>query len=748
MKYSVSWLKEYLKTDKSPSELGEVLVSLGSDVEESSSFPNIDNKIIAVKITKIEPHPNADKLRLPTVFDGEKEITIVCGAPNIEVSQVVPLAQVGTKIGDIEIGEAEIRGVKSTGMLCSERELGLSDDHEGIRILPDDTELGTKVKDILGKDQVLELEITPNRGDLLSHFGLARDLAAKFGEKLQKSELKVEENFQSEIKVDLRSEKCPLYLAREVKGVKIAESPDWLKEKLMAVGAKPINNVVDVTNYIMLDLGQPLHAFDKNKIANEKIEVKEIEQEMDVVTLDGEARALLPEMLGIWDGEKPIAVAGVMGLGNSEVTAETTDIVLEAAVFDRRSIRKTAKLLSLKSEASARFERGIDAEGTAYALDKAAEIIAEIAGGEVSSLVKAEKKFQEKKEMTIEYEKINNYADLQLSNEEIDRILESLGFEIKEGRATVPSWRHDIAIWQDLAEEVYRINGLEKIKPEPLSEMQKPAPSDYYKKEKIKDYLVEQGLDEAISYTFLSDADILAAKLDASDLLEVANPVQEENRYLRNSLIPGLLKAVAKNPSFDDIEIFELGTVFSKTEEWMSLGIVSSGKSARKIEKIVDLLCGRFGFDKNAFNVYEIEQEELKRFKIKKPYVMIAEAKIDDLIKDGQFDDLALTLKKEKLFYRPISKFPPAKRDLAFIVDTSVSTDEVKKEILELADTAVLVELFDEFESDKLGAGKKSVAFHVWLEDEKRTLSDKEADEIVSRIIDGLKYKFGASLRN
>ncbi len=747
MKYSVSWLKEYLKTDKSPSELGEVLVSLGSDVEESSSFPNIDNKIIAVKITKIEPHPNADKLRLPTVFDGEKEITIVCGAPNIEVGQVVPLAQVGTKIGDIEIGEAEIRGVKSTGMLCSERELGLSDDHEGIRILPDDTELGSKVKDILGKDQILELEITPNRGDLLSHFGLARDLAAKFGEKLQKSELKVEENFQSNIEVEIKSDKCPLYLAREVKGAKIGESPDWLKEKLLAVGAKPINNVVDVTNYIMLDLGQPLHAFDKAKVADGKIEVKEIEQEMDVVTLDGGARALLPGMLGIWDAEKPIAVAGVMGLGNSEVSASTTDIVLEAAVFDRRSIRKTAKLLNLKSEASARFERGIDAEGTVYALDKAAKIIAEIAGGEVSSLVKAEKEFQQKKELTIEYEKINNYADLQLSNEEIDRILESLGFEIKEGRATVPSWRHDIAIWQDLAEEVYRINGLEKIKPEPLSEMQKPAPSDYYKKEKIKDYLVEQGLDEAISYTFLSDADILAAKLDASDLLEVANPVQEENRYLRNSLIPGLLKAVAKNPSFDDIEIFELGTVFSKTEEWMSLGIVSSGKSARKIEKIVDLLCGRFGFDKNAFNVYEIEQEELKRFKIKKPYVMIAEAKIDDLIKDGQFDDLALTLKKEKLFYRPISKFPPAKRDLAFIVDTSVSTDEVKKEILELADTAVLVELFDEFESDKLGAGKKSVAFHVWLEDEKRTLSDKEADEIVSRIIDGLKEKFGAELR-
>jgi phenylalanyl-tRNA synthetase beta chain len=749
MKYSLFWLKEYLKTEKTAKDLSQMMVELGSDVDDISSFPQIDDKVIAVKITKIEPHPNADRLKLPTISDGEMEVTIVCGAPNIEVGQICCFAQVGAKVRDFEIEEAEIRGIKSPGMLLSPRELEISEDHKGIYILPEDTELGVKVGEILGKDQIFDLEITPNRGDLLSHFGLARDLSAKLGAELQKPELKMNSiEGKSDVTVKINSEKCALYMAREIRGVKVAESPDWLKERLLAIGAKPINNIVDVTNYIMFDLGHPLHAFDKNKLNGGKIEVKEIEKEMDVVTLDGEARAILSGTLGIWDGVRPIAVAGVMGLGNSEVDEKTTDIILEAAVFDRKSIRKTAKLLNLKTEASARFERGIDDANTNYVIDKAAKLIAEIAGGEVIGDVVQAGEVNPRSTIKIEYEKINSYADLTLEESEINKFLENLGFEVSESGVTTPSWRHDISIWQDLAEEVYRINGLDKIKPERLVEMQKPSPSDYHKKEKIKDYLVELGLDEAISYTFLSQADVIASKLDPSDLLEVANPVQDENRYLRNSLIPGLLKAVSKNPSFDDIELFEIGSVFSKSEEWFSLGIATSGKSARNTEKIVELLCERFGFDKEMFKIYKIEQEELKRFKIKKPSVMVAEAKIPEIIKSGKFDGLDLTLNKEKVRYRPISKFPSVKRDLAFVVETKISSDDIKESILELSQNVILVELFDEFESDKLGSQKKSVAFHVWLEDEKKTLSDQEADGIISKIVEELKEKFGAKLRN
>lgn len=748
MKYSLSWLKQYLKTDKTAAEIGEDLVSLGSDVEDILSFPQIDEKIISAKIIKIDDHPNADKLRLPTVDTGSEELTIVCGAPNIEVGQIVPLAQIGAKIGDIEISEAEIRSVKSCGMLCSERELGLSDEHSGIKILPEDTKLGLPVREILGKDQILDLEITPNRGDLLSHFGLARDLAAKYNQKLEKPEVKLENNGDSDqFKVEIKSDKCSLYMARVIKNVKIAPSPQWLVDKLIAVGAKPINNVVDVTNYIMLDMGHPLHAFDRAKIRGNKIEIKDIENEMDVVTLDGEARAVLPEMLCIWDEKDPIAVAGVMGLGNSEVDDLTTDIVLEAAVFDRKSIRKTAKLLNLRTEASARFERGIDDAATQFVIDKAAQMIAEVAGGEVIGSAISCGKVAEPSKILIEYEKINNYAGLNLSKDEIDEILKKLGFVVADGSASAPSWRHDIEMWQDLAEEVYRINGLAKIEPISLPEIAKPMPSEFYKKEAIKDSLVESGLDETISYTFLSEADVEAAKIETADLLEMGNPVQEENRYLRNSLIPGLLKAVSKNPSFDDIEIFELGTVFSKDEEWFSLGIVTAGKSSRKALKIVEELCQKFGFDRNQFKIYEIEQEELKRFKIKKPSVSIAEADVRELLKAGKFDDLNLRLKKAAVKYRPISKFPPVKRDLAFIVDRSIESGDMRLAVLESSNNAILVELFDEFESDKLGENKKSVAFHVWLEDEVKTLSDKEADEQISKIIDEIKSKFGAKLR-
>lgn len=793
MKYLFSWLKDYYQTDKTVKQTGEDLVSLGSDVEGVVSSRPIDEKVIAVKIVNIEPHPNADRLRLATVSDGKIDTTLVCGAPNIEIGQVVPMAQIGARLDDIEVKEVEIRGIKSAGMLCSEKELALGGDHAGINILPVDIKLGTKISDLITLDEVLELEITPNRGDLLSHFGLARDLSAKAGKLLEKPELEFKESDKKAsdvIKVEVQSDNCLLYLARVIVGVKIAPSPKWLQTKLIAVGAKPINNVVDATNYIMLDLGHPLHAFDEKKISpachredegrgdldcfsspagearndtRRQIIVKEFAEDMEVVTLDGEAREVIAGMLGIWDGKRPVAIAGVMGLANSEVDSETKDIVLEAAVFDRKSIRKTAKLLNLKTEASARFERGVDEDGVKYAIDKAAKMIAELAGGEILSGIadigkelritrlQAPKRSdggQENKELRIEYEKINSYANLNLKEEKIDKILTNLGFNIKNSVAEIPAWRHDIAIWQDLAEEIYRINGLKKISPEPLSEMQKAKPSDYYKKEKIKDCLAELGLDEAISYTFLSDADVIAAKLDPTDLLEVANPVQDENRYLRNSLIPGLLKAVAKNPSFDDIEFFELGNVFSKTDEWTSLAIATSGKSARKSSKIVSILADILGVKGEVFKVYEIDREELKRFKIKKPFVSIAEARVSDLLSGGKFDDLKLLIPDNKIEYRPISKFPPVKRDLAFVVDVKIPALEIKNSILEISPNLVLVEIFDEFINDRFGKDKKSIAFHVWLQNLDKTLSDGEANTEISNIISTLLEKFGAKLRD
>lgn len=750
MKYLYSWIRDYYKAESSVQETAETLVGLGSEVE-NDDFADIDENIIAVKITKIEPHPNADRLRLATVSDGGEEVRIVCGAPNIEVGQIVPMAKVGSKIGGVEITEVEIRGVKSVGMLCSDRELGLGDDHTGIRILPCEVKSGTKIKDYLKADVVLDLEITPNRGDLLSHYGIARDLSAKSGKIISKEDISLSEGggkATDAITVDSKTKLCPLYLARVIKGVKIAPSPDWLQARLVGVGTKPINNVVDVTNYIMLDLGHPMHAFDASKIACNKIEIREIKKDTDVITLDGEARVLLSGMMVIADGERPVAIAGVMGLQNSEVEAGTADIILEAAVFDRKSIRKTRRLLGIQTEASYRFERGVDEAGVQYAIDKAAKLIQEIAGGEILEGIVQAGDVKSRKEIAIEHEKIGSLLGFSIAEGRINEILVSLGFEIVGDRVLVPLWRHDIEIWQDLAEEVGRIQGLEKIEPIELPRGDFAKKFDFYKKEMIKDYLVDLGLDETINYTFLSEPDVSAAQIDASNLAEVENPVQEENRYLRNSLVPGLLKAISRNPSFDDIEIFEIGKVFSKDEEWTSFAIACAGRGARKAGEIVQRVCEKFQLAREDFDIFEISGFDLGRFKVKKPTVYIAEVNLDVVFGKNELKAGDLNRDSSVVNYRPISKFPPVKRDLAFVVNVGVSADDIRGEIKNVSSKAILVELFDEFISDKLGNDKKSVAFHVWLEDEEKTLQDNEAEQEVKKIIDALGKKFGAELRN
>jgi phenylalanyl-tRNA synthetase beta chain len=612
------------------------------------------------------------------------------------------------------------------------------------------TSLGSEVESI--KDDTLETEVTPNRGDLLSHFGLARDLAAASLKKLDKPRLKLKEEGEkatNQVSVEIKSDLCPFYLARVIKGVKVGPSPAWMCEKLIACGAKPINNIVDITNYVMLEFGQPLHAFDAGKIEGGQIFVREVEKNEEVVTLDDQPRELLPKMLVISDSKRPIAIAGVMGLKNSEVDDSTVDIVLEAAVFDRKSIRKTSKLLGLVTAASYRFERGVDDGGVEYALDRAAQLILEIAGGKIlQGVVKAGKASQQI-EIDIEYEKINRLVGQNFSKEKVDKILQSLGCKIESGKAIVPSWRHDLEVWQDLVEEVARINGLEKIKPEPLKRSsKKPKASNFHKKEAIKDFLAGLGLDEVLNYSFLSQDDVVAAKIDAKNLVEVANPVQEENRYLRNSLIPGLLKSIARNPSFDDIEIFEVGNVFSAEGERTNLAIATSGKSTRKASAIVKEFCREFGILEDEFKIYEIDRDELERFKVKKPSVSVAEIDLSNALLKMKFKNLSLNVSERDIKYRPISKFPPVKRDLAFVVDRDVSALDIKNSILDVSPMVILAELFDEFSSDRFGVGKKNVAYHIWLESPSKTLSDSEADEQIKKIILKLEEKFGAKLRD
>ncbi len=752
MKILRSWLKEYVDTDRSDQELDDLLTFSGTLVEQVTG--GIDPKVIVAKILEINPHPNADRLRLVKVTDGENEIAVVCGAPNIEVGQIVPLAKVGATLGSMKIKEAEIRLEKSYGMLCSQKELGLGDDHEGIYILDDTYKIGDSLNQYIKPDSVFELEITPNRGDCLSHLGVAREVAALTNQKIKfhPQEFESLAKDPGKLKIEIQDpDSCFKYCGAAIKGVKIAPSPNWLKNKLLALGHNPINNVVDITNFIMEDMGQPLHAFDKNKVTGDTIIIRSAIDGEKITTIDEIERSLDKEMLVIADSRGPIALAGVMGGTNSAIDNDTTDIILESAVFERKSVRRTAKVLNLTTDASYRFERGIDAEITKIAMLKAAKMICEIAGGEVEETIVDTAREENNDWIKVEHEKINKLLGTEIENNKVDEYLSVLGFEIKDEMCLPPTWRHDVSIWQDLAEEVSRLFGFANIPMVQMEKAQAPKSSDFYFKECVKDILVAEGFTEVFTYPFLSDADINSIGLSPDALVEVANPVQSENKYMRSSLVPGLMRAIAKNPTFDPILIFEFGNVFTSDTELVNFSVASSGRGAKDIiENCVKTLSENNRLNVGEFEIKEYSRDDLQKYKIKKANVYVFEINsrviIEAMRERGNTTDFKTNDKPTT--YREISKFPPVNRDLAFIVDTNISLDQLEDEIYQISKNVVLVEPFDEFTDDRFGENKKSVALHVWLQDLDKTLSDSEAEKEISKIIITFTQKFEAKLRD
>jgi len=705
------------------------------------------------EIKEIKKHSNADKLKIAIVDSGSEQLQIVCGAPNIEVGQKVPLALVGSKLPGGEIKATKIRGEESFGMLCAQDELGLGNDHTGIYILPEDYEIGKSLSGYLGSDTVIELDITANRGDCLSHLGVAREIAAfeNISTKREPIALSKTETAHSSTKISVEitsPDLCLQYLSRVITGVKIGPSPKWMQDRLIACGAKPINNVVDVTNYILLDLGHPMHAFDWKKIKDSKIIIRRAKKNEDIVTLDGELRRLNPDMLVIADSEKSLAVAGIMGGKNSEVDESTEIIVMEAAQFDRKSIRSTAKSLNLSTEASYRFERGVDSGAIEYAINKAADLIVQTAGGKVLQGIVQSGEKPSKIELQIEHEKICRLLGEEIDSEQINHILRHLGFVVNGNAVTVPLWRHDVSIWQDLAEEVGRIVGYDKIKPLALTKTNSAEKTFYYFVENIKDSLVSAGYSETMNYPFLSDADVIAARLKPENLLEVANPMQSENKYLRNSLIPGLLKNIAKNPSFDPVQIFEVGHVFSKTAESTNIAVATAGKTSDDHLKAVDRIIAELG-GKESVKMSEFLRDDLHQYKIKKPVVWISEINLSKISAGAKIDQgLALKINKNAVVYRGVSKYPAVTRDLAFIVDKKIDAAKVSETIYTISEMINRVELFDEFASDKFGVGKKNIAYHISLQSKDRTLNDQEAEEVIKKIVKNIESSFLAKLRN
>ena len=600
MRIPLSWLKEYVDVKVSAKELSDKLTMSGTENEilraEKGSFEGV----IVGEIKEIIKHPNADRLQVTKTSIGKETLQIVCGASNIEVGQKVPIALVGTQIGEFEVKEVEIRGVKSHGMLSSEAELGISDEHTGIMILDPRVKTGEDLASALNiGDTTLEAEITPNRGDCLSMIGIAREVAVVTGQKVRFPEVKiteVKEKTSDVVSVDIKDkELCRRYVARVIKDIKIDPSPKWMQDRLAASGVRPINNIVDVTNYVMLEMGQPLHAFDADKVSSGKVIVRKAKKNEKIKTLDGVERKLDMNDLVISDNEKAIALAGVMGGANSEVTEDTKTVILESANFHPVSVRKTALRLALRSESSSRFEKGLPLTLAEEAADRAAFLLAEIAGGKVlAGKVDAGEKKDRQRKVSLRFGEFESFLGKDISMGRAISILESLGFEVinknkERVELIVPDWRIDVSIEEDLLEEVARIYGYDKV---PSTSPEGALPR--YERNKnveiskeIRDIMTALGFLEVYSYSFTSKEKANMYR-KSNDLVKIINPLSETQEYMRADLLGSMLDVVVKNKNnINNLKIYEIASIYQKkgqgSKEEPKINILITGKNEEDV---------------------------------------------------------------------------------------------------------------------------------------------------------------------
>lgn len=801
MKLSYNWLKEYIDLDLPVSELEEVLTYIGLEVDEI-----IDNKskykgFYTAKVLKVEDHPNADKLRLCTVESVNGEQIVVCGAPNVAVGQSVVLGTEGAIVpsAGFVLEKRKIRGIESNGMICSQSELELGEDHSGIWVLPNDVAPSQELSDYLGlNDITLDVAITPNKGDCLSHYGIARDLGAYFRKEVRKPKINLLEkgnNTKESIDIFIENkEACPRYAARVMRGVKVAESPDWLKNRLHSIGLRPINNIVDVTNFVLMELGQPLHAFDYNLIAGKKIIVKNATQNQKFTTLDGKERQLDSEMLLICDGEKPIAIAGVMGGQNSEINNNSTDILLESAYFNPNSVRKTAKKLGINSDASYRFERGVDIDAVEIAVNRAAQLIQEIAGGTIEQdIVDSYPNPKIEKTVSLRYHRVEKLIGLRLTNNEIDEILTSLNFtKVEESedlvKFRIPNYRHDIAEEIDLIEEVVRINNYSNLTPQFFANISfdsRELPHNLRMpklRNQLRNYLISNGFTETLTQNQI-DPD--SAAIFTSNPLVVANPLGRELSIMRPSIIPSMLRVINRNIRLgtEDLRLFEVGKIFENLDKEDNLV-----KSVSERENILIVLTGnkyRSNWDlKNRkVNYYDIKgilqniiefvnltgvhivKDTETGFNSDVCKVLLGKSKIGTV---GEFDKrtlkqygieqpvFALILDMNTLYkieeresrYNKVSTFPSISRDLAFTLPIELEAGKVLSMIESNGGKYLKsVDIFDVYKGDNIEQGKKSVAYSLQFVSNERTLTDDDIDKVITSLIVNIEKTFNAELR-
>lgn len=800
MKISNNWLKDYIKTDLKSEKIGEFLTDIGLEVEGIDQFESIRGSLEGIVVGKVltcEKHPNADKLKVTTVDVGNgKILNIVCGASNVSAGQVVPVAVIGTKIYDkegnfFEIKEAKLRGEISQGMICAEDELGLSDNHDGIMVL--DAEkfmVGTPFADYfdIAKDEIFEIGLTPNRTDAMSHYGVARDLNAFLVSNNMHSEFEkvgsevLEAEGTHSFSVDIENEELiPRYLGAVIENVVVEESPVWLQNRLKSIGVSPINNVVDITNYILHGYGQPLHAFDADKISGQKIKVGVVDAGTRLITLDGVERTLNGSEIVVKDGQnKPLAIAGVLGGATSGVNSETINIFLEGAYFNPVAVRKSAKYHGLNTDASFRFERGIDPNNVKTAITHAIKMITDIAGGRlVGDIIEHYPNKIEDHYVILRFSKIDQILGMKIHRDKIKEILKSLDIkvlnEITNGvEISVPAYRADVTREIDVIEEILRIYGYNKV----------DAPNKIAFTP-IKLYLDNQeALENSWARTLQSNGfyevmnnSLTAEKNVTPEAVKLLNPLSGDLAFMRTSLLQGLLENTIyninrKNP---DIKFFELGKIYQKRESYTErkqLAILVSGREVREnwlepksatnfyyLKGYVQLLLDRLGFtfvekslvDNRFADAIELLVGEKVMARIGKVSSQLL--KSFDIEQDCYYAEIEIEVveslrNKDNFKFVDIPKFNKIRRDLALLVDKNVTYSELYEAVMkEKSSILKSVNLFDVYEGKNLPEGKKSYALSFELLNEEKTLEDKEITEVMDKIIKIFETKFQASLR-
>ncbi|XMO86006.1 phenylalanine--tRNA ligase subunit beta [Algibacter sp. AS12] len=808
MKISYNWLKQFLKTDWTPEQTSELLTDLGLEVEGIETYQSVKGGLEGVVVGEVltcVKHPNADKLKITTVNVGaEAPLQIVCGAPNVDAGQKVPVATIGTVLYTAEgeswtIKKGKIRGEESHGMICAEDELGLGKSHDGILVLDNDIKVGTLVADLfdIENDQVFEIGLTPNRADAMSHLGTARDLKAGLVQKDINLELITPSisAFHVEnrtLKMDIEvvdKELAPRYCGVSISGIKVAESPAWLQHRLKAIGLTPLNNIVDATNYVLHDLGQPLHAFDAAKISGNKIEVKTLPAGTKFVTLDGVERELHEDDLMICNGDKPMCIAGVFGGLDSGVTEHTTNIFLESAYFNPVSIRKSAKRHGLNTDASFRFERGIDPNTCEYALKRAALLIQEIAGGEITSDILD---FYPKKikdfEVRLSFDNTEKLIGEEIPKETIKQILSSLDIKVNNVTEaglglTVPAYRNDVEREADVIEEILRVYGYNNIKTTEKLNASISTTSrfeDYKIQNIVGNQLASQGFFEILSNSLTTpNYAALSEQLKEEHNITILNPLSNDLSVMRQSLLFSGLEAVSFNINRrrGDLKLFEFGKTYhgygDKREEYKHLSAFITGD--KNSENWTDTSKKSDFFLMKGYIIAILERLGISRFNespiksdlftegltfglgknvlvefglIKKPILKHFDIAQEVIYADFKWDSILDLVKHNKIKFKAISKYPGVRRDFALLLDDSVTFESIYK-IAKQTEKQLLtaVNLFDVYQGKNLPKGKKSYAVSFTLQDENKTLNDKQIDRIMKKLQSNFENQLGAELR-